>query len=86
MSYQVIILKRVLKYLESMPKLESARVFQKIEQLATEPRPQGVKKLVGKQVDLYRVRSGDYRIIYTIDDGVKIVEILKVGHRGEVYN
>jgi mRNA interferase RelE/StbE len=67
-------------------KLETAvrrRVFQKIETLKSNPRPAGVEKLTG--TDLYRVRVGDYRIIYDIEDDVTRVLVLKVGNRKEVY-
>ncbi len=52
--------------------------------LAEEPRPDGVKKLAGSD-DLYRVRVGDYRIIYQIRDATVLVVIIRVGHRGDVY-
>jgi mRNA interferase RelE/StbE len=66
----------------------SAEVFHRIirglRQLAQEPRPHGCRKLTGSQND-YRIRVGDYRILYEIDDEARQVRILKVGHRREVY-
>ena len=59
------------------------RIFKKIEALAVNPRPVGVEKLTA--VDAYRVRVGDYRIIYDIDDESATVVIHKVGDRKEVY-
>jgi mRNA interferase RelE/StbE len=55
------------------------------EKLAENPRPSGVKKLKGNEGDLYRIRIGDYRIVYSIDDGIKIVDIRKIGHRKYIY-
>lgn len=55
-----------------------------IDALKLDPRPSGVVKLSGSN-DLYRVRSGDYRIIYRIEDTVLQVLIIKIGHRSEVY-
>jgi mRNA interferase RelE/StbE len=60
------------------------RIFTKIETLRINPRPSGVEKLSGA-TDLYRVRAGDFRIIYTIEDQVTTVLILKVGDRKEIY-
>lgn len=60
------------------------RIIQKAEALAVDPRPQGVEKLAGEQ-DAYRVRSGDYRIIYEIRDDILLVMVLKVGHRRDIY-
>lgn len=60
------------------------RIQAVVELLAQEPRPTGAKKLVGGHGE-WRVRTGNYRIIYEIDDGVLVVLVLAVGHRREVY-
>lgn len=65
------------------PKLKT-RLRLVIEELSTEARPNGVKKLKGYE-DLYRLRVGDYRIVYSIEDVIKIVHIIKIGHRRDVY-
>ena len=52
--------------------------------LADDPRPPGVKKLVGEK-DQWRIRIGDWRVVYRIDDGVLVVEVVRVASRGEVY-
>ncbi|HME57484.1 MAG TPA: type II toxin-antitoxin system RelE/ParE family toxin [Terracidiphilus sp.] len=62
----------------------SARIFPKIKALSTDPRPQGCKKLRGGS-DAWRIRVGDYRVIYTIDDKEKKVKVTRIGHRREVY-
>lgn len=54
-----------------------------IDLLAEEPRPHGARKLVGQEA--YRVRAGDYRVIYDIDDPGRAVFIVTIGHRREVY-
>jgi mRNA interferase RelE/StbE len=61
-----------------------ARVAEKISALGTDPRPQGVKKLAHTE-RTYRVRVGDYRIVYEIADAERVVSISKIGHRRDVY-
>lgn len=60
------------------------RLAPRIEALAEQPRPPGVEKLAGAD-DLYRVRVGDYRIVYAIKDEVLLVLVVRVGHRRDVY-
>ena len=60
------------------------RIIKGILKLEIDPRPSGVKKLAGED-DLYRVRVGDYRIVYEIRDGELIVLVVRVAHRREVY-
>ena len=60
------------------------RVSRKIDALAANPRPSGVEKLEAEH-DLYRVRVGDYRIIYTIEDDIVLVVVVKIGNRRDVY-
>ena len=62
-----------------------ARLDEAIESLANEPRPPGCRKLAGTS-DRYRIRVGDYRIVYRIDDGKVTVLVLVIGHRREVYD
>ena len=62
----------------------SDRIFSRIKALSTVPRPQDCKKLRGGQ-DAWRIRVGDYRIIYTIDDKEKKVKITRIAHRREAY-
>jgi len=61
-----------------------ARLIEKIKSLATQPRPLGSEKLAGRP-NLYRVRQGNYRVIYCIDDQSLVVDVVKVGHRRDVY-
>jgi mRNA interferase RelE/StbE len=60
------------------------RVLRTVENLATDPRPPGCRKLQGSD-NAFRIRVGDYRVVYTVDDSVLIVAIERVRHRGEVY-
>lgn len=73
----------VAKDLRNLPKQEVQRIMKCIEALRDDPRAPGCTKLSG--VDLYRVRQGVYRVVYTIDDGTVTVEVVRVGHRGDVY-
>jgi mRNA interferase RelE/StbE len=60
------------------------RVAQKIDALANEPRPPGCRKLVGQE-NLWRIRVGDYRVLYSIDDSARLIEIIAVRHRSKAY-
>ncbi len=72
------------RQLAKLSKADQVRVLRVAQQLAFEPRPLGCRKLQGYD-DLWRVRVGDYRIIYSIDDRRVVIVVLKVGHRREVY-
>lgn len=61
-----------------------SRLIEKIKSLATHPRPSGSEKLAGRS-NLYRVRQGNYRVIYSVDDQSRVVDVVKVGHRRDVY-
>lgn len=67
-----------------LPKKVQGRVAAIIDGLANQPRPQGVEKLSGHD-HAYRIRVGDYRIVYTIQDQVLIVEVIRVAQRGKVH-
>lgn len=83
MVYKIQIKKKVIKYLETLRKKDAERIISAIQALAIEPRPTGFKKLTGE--DAYRIRIGNYRVIYEILDDMLIVYILKAGPRGDVY-
>ncbi|BDI18821.1 translation repressor RelE [Nostoc cf. commune SO-36] len=85
MSYKVEILKGALKQLKKLSPELQERIQVKIDDLAIEPRPNGVKKLKGKE-NVYRIRLGEYRIIYDIFDDILVVNVVEVGHRNKVYN
>jgi mRNA interferase RelE/StbE len=81
-SYRLFIKPSAVKELEALPQ-DRRRIVAKIHGLAAEPRPAGCEKLSAH--DLYRVRQGDYRILYTVQDTDQVAVIIKVGHRREIY-
>ena len=83
MSYHVDIRRSAQKALQALPKQEYERIRDAIRGLADNPRPVGSRKLTGRNG--WRLRVGDYRVIYEIDDPARIVLILYVGHRRDVY-
>ena len=73
------------KEIDGLPtKADRQRVVSRIVALADDPRPPGSEKLAGHE-DRYRVRQGDYRIVYSLDDDRRAVVVVKVGHRKDVY-
>jgi mRNA interferase RelE/StbE len=84
MSYTVQLKKSALKDLYKLPKEASRKIAQDINALGQNPRPQGCKKLKGVD-DLYRIRTGNYRIVYQIYDKVLVVLVVFIGDRKEVY-
>ena len=82
-SYSLLFKKSAERELQKIPKADLQRIIQRIKKLAAIPRPSGSEKLAWQ--DSYRVRQGDYRIIYTVDDDHRLIEIIKIGHRREVY-
>ena len=84
MEYEVFILRRAQKTLATLPKQNYSRVRDLIAELAANPRPSGCTKLTGREG--WRVRAGDYRVIYEIDDGERRVTVLNIGHRRDVYS
>jgi mRNA interferase RelE/StbE len=73
------------KELESLPNSVLARVIRKIEALAQDPRPAGCKKLKGYK-DQWRVRIGDWRVVYIVDDTARLASVTRIAHRSEVYD
>lgn len=73
----------VAKDLRGIPKTEVRRLLRRVEALRDEPRPTGCEKLTGRE--LYRLRQGVYRIVYSVDGAAVVIEVIKVGHRREVY-
>ncbi|MEL7083674.1 MAG: type II toxin-antitoxin system RelE/ParE family toxin [Cyanobacteria bacterium P01_A01_bin.3] len=77
-------MKQAAKQFKALPAKEQQRLKARIDALASEPRPTGVVKLSGED-DLYRIRSGNYRVIYGIQDTKLLVLVVKIGHRRDVY-
>jgi mRNA interferase RelE/StbE len=83
--YEIILDKSAEKDLNKLSGEIIRRIVKVIDKLASEPRPPGVKKLKESDEDLYRVRTGDYRIVYAITDEIKIINIRRIGHRKDIY-
>jgi mRNA interferase RelE/StbE len=82
-SYRLLIKPSAGKEIESLPKQDRRRIVAKITSLSRDPRPPGCEKLSGH--DQYRLRQGNYRILYEIQDLDLVVVVVKVGHRRDVY-
>lgn len=82
-NYRLLIKLSAVKELEALPPKERRRIVTRIRGLSSEPRPPASEKLSGH--DLYRVRQGDYRVLYGVQDADLVIVIIKVGHRREVY-
>ncbi|GAB2486648.1 type II toxin-antitoxin system RelE/ParE family toxin [Algoriphagus taiwanensis] len=83
-KYRVFLSRRAKKDLDKLDNLKAKPILSAIANLSEEPRPSGCKKLKGR--DGYRIRVGDYRIIYEIFDSDLIVDIIALGHRKDIYN
>ena len=81
--YNILLKDSVRKDLDSIPNTNLQRIMDRIGLLAENPRPVGCEKLSGQEK--YRIRQGDYRIIYSIRDAQLTIWVVKVGHRREVY-
>jgi mRNA interferase RelE/StbE len=82
-EYTVLILPSAQKQLSKLPNAMASRIEDKLLELEGDPRPPGCKKLRGR--DAWRIRIGDYRAIYEINDNRLIVTVITIGHRREVY-
>ena len=81
--YKIELRRRAQRFLDRLPKDDFDAVISAVKELAQVPRPRGVEKI--KSAGLWRIRQGDYRIVYLIDDEQQIVTILRIGHRREIY-
>ena len=85
MIYTVVIKKTALKTLETLPLSIVKRIDKAIKSLKINPRPFGSIKLTEFD-ELHRIRVGDYRVLYSILDDILTIEVVKIGHRKEIYN
>ncbi|HCC54721.1 MAG TPA: type II toxin-antitoxin system mRNA interferase toxin, RelE/StbE family [Desulfobulbaceae bacterium] len=81
--YNLFFKDSVRKDLDSIPKKDLQRIIERIESLTANPRPVGCEKL--SNLEKYRLRQGNYRIIYSIQDAQLTIWVVKVGHRREIY-
>lgn len=85
-TYKVQFHRDCLKDLKQVPIQLRSNIQKRINELSIDPRPNGCKKLRGSDsIPLYRIRCGDYRIIYTIQDEILLILISEIGHRREIY-
>ena len=82
--YTVEIARRAIKSIAGLPRKEQHRVRAAIDLLADEPRPPSCVALAGEE-SVYRVRVGDYRILYEVIDDRLVIQVVRVGHRRDVY-
>jgi mRNA interferase RelE/StbE len=84
-SYKIEWKRSAVKELRSLPKDAVLKIVEAVEQLSTNPYPAGVKKLIGAQ-HTYRIREGSYRVIFTVVASSLVIEVIRVGHRKDVYD
>jgi mRNA interferase RelE/StbE len=84
MTYRVEVAPAVVRQMRKLDPAARRRIQAAIELLAENPRPQGARKLVGGDGE-WRVRTGDYRVVYEIYDDVLLVLVIAVGHRRDIY-
>jgi mRNA interferase RelE/StbE len=83
-DYTIVFARSARKELEDLPHALAARVLLRIENLSQSPRPRGTRKLMGSE-SLWRIRIGDYRVLYAIDDSARLVDIIAIRHRRDAY-
>jgi len=82
-EYEILFKESVYKDFRKIPKKDLQKILSKIETLHTDSKPSGSEKLTGQE--LYRVRQGNYRILYSIHDNQLTIWVIKVGHRKDIY-
>lgn len=84
MPYQIEFAPAARRQIKKLPKAAQSAIVARLEALAEHPRPPGCKKLSGEE-HLYRIRTGDYRIVYQVQDARLMVMVIRVGDRKDVY-
>ncbi len=84
-SYKIAWKRSAIKELKYLPKEVVVKIVQAVGQLTENPFPVGVKKLVGSE-RTYRIREGSYRVIFSVEPSSLVIEIIRVGHRKDVYD
>jgi len=82
-KYKIEIKKSAIKELNSIPKNDLNKILNRIKSLSSDPRPPGCIKLTNRED--YRIRAGNYSIVYSINDEVLIIIVIKIGHKKEIY-
>jgi mRNA interferase RelE/StbE len=83
-DYTIVFARSAREELEDLPESVAPRVLGRIEALAEEPRPRGCCKLTGSE-NVWRIRVGDYRVLYAIDDPGRLIDVVAVRHRKDAY-
>ena len=83
MAYTIVLSRTCQKQLDKLPDETADRIMDSLETLADDPRPPGCKKLKSRQG--YRLRTGDYRILYEVEDDQLLVLVFAIGHRRDIY-
>lgn len=83
--YQIIVSNSAEKDMERLPIQTLKKIEVAIDALAEQPRPTGCKKLKGANENLWRIRVGDYRVVYLIADKIEVIDIRRVRHRKDIY-
>jgi mRNA interferase RelE/StbE len=81
--YDLLVRPSVRRDLRAIPQPDIRRILARMDALRDDPRPPGSQKLSGQES--YRVRQGNYRIVYTVEDAMLVIEVIRVGHRRDVY-
>ena len=81
--YKIELRRKAQRSLDRLPKGDFDAILDAVKGLANSPRPKGVEKI--KSAGLWRIRQGDYRIVYSIDDKQQMVTVVRIGHRREIY-
>jgi mRNA interferase RelE/StbE len=82
-SFNIFFQREAVKELRKLPQAEIKRILKAISDLSDNPYPHGIKKLMGSE--FFRIRVGNYRIVYSVIDSELLIYILKIGHRKDVY-
>lgn len=85
MTYRVEFISAAAREIRKLPRRPRERVLEAVGELAQEPRPHGARKLVGERT-AWRIRVGEYRVIYDVADAVLTVTVVRAAHRREVYD
>ena len=83
--YSITFARSARKELQKLDRKIAARIFNRIENLLIDPRPSGCKKLKGQNL-LWRIRISDYRVVYSINDNDRVIDIIIIRHRNDVYD
>jgi mRNA interferase RelE/StbE len=85
MKYSILFAKSAMMELTKLPEVDVSRIVEKIDLLADNPRPAGSKKLKGSFQMYWRIRVGEYRVVYSIEDVIRIIEIIAIRNRKDLY-